>query len=133
MKFFFIRATMVKGMKEARKRSAQARLTKYLLFVNRIGPREPNITRRAAKLPNTARRKITNEKPMINHSLSVIFHDDEDDRFSERETVDERFRTGEIRQDVMEIIDVFSKNDEEEVSNPYREREREEKKALVCR
>ena len=85
MKFFFIRATMVNGMNDARRRSAHARFTKYLLFVNRMGPRDPNITRSAAKFPNNARMKIEKENTTINHSPSLVlpaeFVIDEDERF----------------------------------------------------
>lgn len=87
MKFFFIRAIIVNGIKDARNKSAHAKLTKYLLFVKRIGPREPNMTINAALFPKTARRKINDEIPVINHSISnfdeefvVVMFDDVETR-----------------------------------------------------
>ena len=70
MKFFFIRAIIVNGIKDARNKSAHAKLTKYLLFVKRIGPREPNMTINAALFPKTARRNIIDDIIVINHSRS---------------------------------------------------------------
>ncbi len=72
IKFFFIRAIIVNGIKHARNKSAHAKLTKYLLFVNRIGPREPNITTSAAVFPSKARIKIINEIIFKAHSSSVL-------------------------------------------------------------
>jgi hypothetical protein len=73
IKVFFILAIIVKGIKHARNKSAHAKLTKYLLFVNRICPREPNITTSAAAFPSKARIKIINDILFIIHSPSLLF------------------------------------------------------------
>jgi hypothetical protein len=73
IKFRFILAIIVKGIKHARNKSAHAKLTKYLLFVNLIGPRDPNITRSAAVFPSKASTKIINDILFITHSPSLIF------------------------------------------------------------
>lgn len=78
MKFRFIRAMIVNGMKHARRRSAHAKFIKYRLFVNRMGPREPNMTMSAAVLPINATRKITMVSPLITHSASLMFEEFED-------------------------------------------------------
>jgi hypothetical protein len=75
IKFRFILAIIVKGIKDARSKSAHAKLTKYLLFVNRIGPLDPNITISAAILPSKARTKIINDILFIIHSPSLIFEE----------------------------------------------------------
>lgn len=90
MKFFFIRAIIVNGIKDARNKSAHAKLTKYLLFVNRIGPREPNITTNAATFPNIARIKIIIDKILIIHSISVLFEEFIDEIFDEFRMVNNR-------------------------------------------
>ena len=72
MKFFFIRAIIVKGIKHARNKSAHAKLAKYLLFVNRTGPLEPNITISAAVLPINAKINIIDETVIVIHSASLI-------------------------------------------------------------
>ena len=72
IKFFFIRAIIVNGIKHARNKSAQAKLARYLLFVNRIGPRDPNITTNAAVFPMNARKNINNDMIFVTHSASVI-------------------------------------------------------------
>ena len=59
-------------MKIERNKSAKAKLTKYLLFVNRIEPRDPNITTRAAKFPSNENIKIINERKLIIQSLDGI-------------------------------------------------------------
>ncbi len=73
IKFRFIRAIIVNGIKHARNKSAHAKLTKYLLFVNRIGPREPNITTSAAVFPSKARIHINNDILFNIHSPSLLF------------------------------------------------------------
>jgi len=73
IKFLFILAIIVKGIKHARNKSAHAKLAKYLLFVNRIGPLEPNITISAAVFPINARINIINDTPFVIHSASLIF------------------------------------------------------------
>lgn len=80
---------MVKGIKHARKRSAQARLTKYLLFVNRIGPREPNITNKAAKFPINDKRNIIEDKILINNSPSMCRNIDEEEETIDLDGLDE--------------------------------------------
>jgi hypothetical protein len=63
---------IVNGIKQARNRSAHAKLAKYLLFVNRIGPLEPNITISAAVFPMNAKTNIINDTLMVIHSASLI-------------------------------------------------------------
>ncbi|CAF4553796.1 unnamed protein product, partial [Rotaria magnacalcarata] len=58
---------MVKGIKHARNKSAHAKLAKYLLLVNRIGPLEPNITMSAAVFPINARTNIINDILFVIH------------------------------------------------------------------
>jgi len=92
IKFRFIRAKIVNGIKHARSKSAHAKLTKYLLFVKRIGPREPNITINAAVLPRNARENIINDILFVNHSAFVMF------------IVFVRFRGTNVRQSLIDII-----------------------------
>lgn len=73
MKFLFILAMIVNGIKQARNKSAHAKLAKYVLLVKRIGPREPNITISAAVFPINARTNIINEILFVIHSASLIF------------------------------------------------------------
>ena len=68
MKLRFILATIVNGMKHARKRSAIAKFAKYLSLVSRTGPREANITDKAATLPIKATVKMSDEMPLMIHS-----------------------------------------------------------------
>ncbi|CAF4720657.1 unnamed protein product, partial [Rotaria sp. Silwood2] len=77
-KFRLTLAIIVNGIKQARNKSAHAKFTKYLLFVNLIGPREPNITKSAAVFPSTARTKIINDILFIIHSPSLIFEEREE-------------------------------------------------------
>jgi hypothetical protein len=87
IKFRFILAIIVNGIKHARNKSAHAKLTKYLLFVNRIDPREPNITTNAAVFPSKARINIINEILFKIHSPSLLF-----ERFVElKEVIDKLF------------------------------------------
>jgi hypothetical protein len=72
IKFFFIRAIIVNGIKHARNKSAQAKLARYLLFVNRIEPLDPNITTNAAVFPTNARMNINNDIIFVIHSASII-------------------------------------------------------------
>lgn len=108
-KFRLTLAIIVNGIKHALNKSAHAKLTKYLLFVNRTGPREPNITKSAAVLPKTARTKIINEILFIIHSPSLILE--------ERETFEENtvkfhnkcevFRGVNVRHDDINILSPF--------------------------
>lgn len=113
MKFLLIRARIVKGMKHARSRSAHAKLTRYLLFVNRMGPREPNMTTSAAVLPRRARTKITSERPVMIHSPSLLWDECVALNGIDRELVssEEELPTEKIRHDVTLIVVDFDKNE----------------------
>ncbi len=109
IKFRFILAIIVNGIKHARNKSAHAKLTKYLLFVNLIGPREPNITTNAAVLPSKARTKIINDILLRIHSSSVLF-----DKFVEFKVdinvLDEIFEEFRLINDRHDAINIFFKN-----------------------
>ena len=115
MKFRFILAIIVKGIKHARSKSAHAKLTKYLLFVNRIGPREPNMTTSAAVLPRRARTKITSERPVMIDSPSLLCGDDEDEELNdvdrELDSSEEELLMEKMRHDVTLIVVDFDKNE----------------------
>jgi len=103
IKFRFILAIIVNGIKHARNKSAHAKLTKYLLFVNLIGPREPNITRSAAIFPSRARIKIINDILLIIHSPSFLF--EKFVKFEEDiDRIDEEFRFANDRHDDINIF-----------------------------
>jgi len=106
IKFRFILAIIVNGIKHARNKSAHAKLTKYLLFVNLIGPREPNITINAAVLPSKARIKINNDILLIIHSPTLLF-----DIFVEfkvdRDVMDEIFKEFRLINNRHDDINIF--------------------------
>ena len=99
MKLRFIRAVMVNGMQQVRRRSAQARLAKYRLFVKRTGPREVNITIKAAELPRKASVKISKDTLFVTHSASLIT-----DEFDGKEKRDELMRVITERQMPTDIV-----------------------------
>lgn len=105
-KFRLTLAIIVNGIKHARNKSAHAKLTKYLLFVNLIGPRDPNITISAAVFPSTANTNINNDILFIIHSPSLMFDgrekfkDDTDELRNKYETL----RLDSVRHDATNIL-----------------------------
>ena len=109
-KFRLTLAIIVNGIKHARNKSAHAKLTKYLLFVNLIGPRDPNITKSAAVFPSTARTKIINDILLIIHSPSLIFEEREEfvkDIVEFNNNKYEEFRVVNIRHDGTNILFLY--------------------------
>ena len=145
MKFRCMRAIIVKGIKHARSKSAHAKFIRYLLFVNRIGPREPNMTTSAAVLPRRARTKITSERPVMIHSPSLLCDEWEELNDVERELVssDDELLMEKIRHDATLIVVDSNKNekihmvqvalDQNWIASTSRKTDRETKKSSLQR
>lgn len=87
MKFRFIRAIAVNGMKHERKRSATAKLTKYLSCVDLARPREEIMMNNAAELPRKAMSEIKREILLVIHPSSLLveyLYVDKDERLRSR-------------------------------------------------
>ena len=108
MKFRFMRAIAVNGMKHERKRSATAKLTKYLSCVDLARSREEIMMNNAAELPRKAMNEMKREILLVIHSASLTF-----DGFDR--TINDTFRVNVDRQTLVDIF--FSRRKRLKTSN----------------